>query len=60
MLKIISFYLADLARERLGLLALERWHRGREGGDWAEAVTAAADGNGGGQMSLLEAINADL
>ena len=48
-------YLADLARDRLGLLALARWEQARDGGDWTEAVTQAAGDNGSGQMSLLEA-----
>jgi len=49
-------YLADLARDRLGLLALARWEQARDGGDWTEAVVEAAGDNGGGQMSLLEAM----
>ena len=41
--------------DRLGLLALARWEQARDGGDWAETVAGAAGGNGGGQMTLLEA-----
>jgi len=42
--------------DRLGLLALARWEQARDGGDWTDAVAQAAGRNGGGQMSLLEAM----
>ena len=45
-------YLADLARERLGLKALAAWGQGIEGGDGVEALRALAAEVEGGQLAL--------
>jgi len=45
-------YLADLARERLGLKALAAWGHGIDGGDGAEALRVLAAEAGGGQLGL--------